>query len=143
MQNWRKNKKVRLGIIIGLIVVAGAMAFFFEKLRIWFIVIVVILLGALGMEVANTDYDLGKIISGDGIENSKVLRNKEGNIVEFGSPEASSAKTADEYNCDDFSNKKEAQRFFTNVGGPSKDTNRLDGDKDGEACESLPLGVAN
>ena len=32
-------------------------------------------------------------------------------------------------------------RYFEKVGGVGNDVNRLDGDKDGEACESLPKGV--
>ncbi len=34
----------------------------------------------------------------------------------------------------------ESQKFFVNAGGKSKDTNRLDGDNDGVACEDLPAG---
>lgn len=52
----------------------------------------------------------------------------------------SAGKKADEYNCADFSNQPEAQSFFLKVGGVGKDVNRLDGNKDGDACESLPRG---
>ncbi len=97
-------------------------------------IIIVILLGALGLEATNNDWDLGKLLSGQGVAQSKVLRDKEGNVV----TDSSKGKPTDEYNCDDFTTKVEAQKFFTNAGGVSKDTNRLDGDKDGEACESLP-----
>ena len=41
-------------------------------------------------------------------------------------------------NCDDFKTQPEAQRFFENAGGVKGDTNRLDGDKNGVACQSLP-----
>ena len=60
------------------------------------------------------------------------MRDKEGNVVTSG------GKYTDEYNCADFSTQPEAQRFFKNSGGPTKDTNNLDGDKDGIACEALP-----
>ena len=40
-------------------------------------------------------------------------------------------------NCSDFSTWREAQDFFESEGGPEKDPHRLDGNKDGEACESL------
>lgn len=43
-----------------------------------------------------------------------------------------------DYDCDDFSTQKEAQRFFEKHGGPAKDPYRLDADHDGTACESLP-----
>jgi hypothetical protein len=92
--------------------------------------------GALGMEATETDYDMGKLVNGEGLEGSKVLRDKEGNVV----TDRTKGKATDEYNCDDFNNMPEAQRFFVKAGGPSADTNRLDGDKDGEACESLPKG---
>jgi hypothetical protein len=50
------------------------------------------------------------------------------------------AKYTNEYNCDDFATQPEAQAFFEKSGGVAGDTNRLDGNKDGQACESLPKG---
>ena len=96
------------------------------------IVVLVILLGAFGLEVSNSDWDLGKLLSGSSLSEAKVMRDKEGNVVTSG------GKYTDEYNCDDFSTQTEAQRFFKNAGGPSKDVNGLDGDNDGTACEDLP-----
>ncbi len=96
--------------------------------------ILVILVGALGLETTNNDWDLGKLMDGASMAEAKVLRDKEGNIVTSG------GKPTDEYNCEDFSTQAEAQKFFKNAGGPSVDTNRLDGDNDNEACESLPKG---
>ena len=40
--------------------------------------------------------------------------------------------------CGDFRTHKEAQEFFIAAGGPSRDPHRLDQDKDGVACETLP-----
>ena len=40
--------------------------------------------------------------------------------------------------CDDFDTQREAQACFIAAGGPDSDPHRLDGDKDGLACESLP-----
>ncbi len=97
-------------------------------------IVIVILLGALGLEASNNDWDLGKIFSGQSVKDSKVLRDKEGNVV----TDSSKGKATDEYNCDDFGTQPEAQRFFKNAGGPSQDTNRLDGDNDNLACEELP-----
>ena len=42
------------------------------------------------------------------------------------------------YNCSDFSTHAEAQSVFEYCGGVSNDIHRLDADKDGLACESLP-----
>lgn len=97
-------------------------------------VVIVILLGALGMEVSNNDFDLGKLMNGSSLSDSKVMRDKEGNVVTSG------GKYTNEYNCADFKTQPEAQKFFVNAGGPSKDTNRLDGDNNGVACQDLPKG---
>lgn len=42
------------------------------------------------------------------------------------------------YNCSDFATQAEAQVVFEQCGGMSNDIHRLDANKDGEACESLP-----
>lgn len=42
-----------------------------------------------------------------------------------------------DYNCSDFATQQQAQEFFVKNGGPSHDPYRLDGDKDGIACEDL------
>lgn len=119
--------------------------------------VIVLLLGALGLEMGNIDLDLDTLFSGGSVSDStllrdesgnlvrdeegnlvtRILRDKEGNVATEG---AAGAKYTDEYNCDDFATQAEAQRFFLNAGGVRADTNRLDGDKDGEACESLPKG---
>jgi hypothetical protein len=135
--DWRKSKNVRLGIIIGLIVLVGIIAIFFEKLRIWMIGIMLLLFVGLGLEVSNTDYDLGKMMETKSLSESKVLRDAEGNVV----TDATKGKATDEYNCDDFTTQPQAQNFFDKAGGASNDTNRLDGNKDGDACESLPKGT--
>jgi len=44
----------------------------------------------------------------------------------------------DAYNCSDFSTQAEAQEVFEYCGGVTNDVHRLDRDKDGLACESLP-----
>jgi len=98
------------------------------------IAILAILAAAFGLEATNNDWDLGKLLGGSTLTEAKVMRDKEGNVV------ASGGKYTDEYNCDDFETQPEAQKFYDNAGGVTKDTNRLDGDKDGEACESLPKG---
>ncbi len=97
--------------------------------------VIVLLLGALGLELGNTDYDLGKVMSGSSLSEAKVMRDKSGNVVTDGT-----GKATDEYNCADFVTQKEAQTFFDTAGGVSKDTNRLDGNKDGVACQDLPKG---
>ncbi len=135
--DWRKSKKVRLSILVGLIVLVGIIAIFFTKLRVWMIGIMILLFVGLGLEVSNTDYDLGKMVETKSLSQSKVLRDKEGNVV----TDASKGKATDEYNCEDFDTQPQAQSFFMKAGGVSSDTNRLDGNKDGVACQSLPMGA--
>lgn len=117
--------------------------------------IIVVLLGALGLELSNNDFDLGSILSGNSVSDSKVMRDEKGNLQKdtagnlvtrvmrdkAGNVVTSGGKYTDEYNCDDFATQSEAQTFFLKAGGVSNDTNRLDGNKDGEACESLPKGM--
>lgn len=65
------------------------------------------------------------------------MRDRESKIVPTGQ---SGGKYTNQYNSKDFATQAEAQRFFVNAGGKSKDTNVLDGDNDGMACGSLPKG---
>ena len=51
---------------------------------------------------------------------------------------APASETFEDRNCSDFSTWSEAQSFFESEGGPNSDPHRLDRDKDGTACESLP-----
>ncbi len=103
-----------------------------------------LLSAALGLEVSKTDIDLGKLIETKGDLNaSKVLRDKSGNVVtqadiDSGKVKAGDVKYTNEYNCDDFKTQGEAQAFFIKAGGPNQDVNRLDGNNDGVACQSLP-----
>lgn len=156
--NWRRSKKARLYIIGGLLLVVVLLGIFVESLRIWMIGIGIVLLAALGFEMANTDVDLGSVMEGNSISESvverdeagnleadaegglmtRLLRNKEGEVVAEGT---AGAKYTDEYNCDDFETQPEAQRFFENAGGIEGDVNRLDGNKDGVACQALPQGA--
>lgn len=115
------------------------------------------LLGAFGLTATNNDWDLNSILSGSSVNDSKiktddkgnlqqnelgkfitrVMRDKSGNII----PEGQTVgKYTDEYNCSDFSTQKEAQTFYDNAGGKKADVNRLDANKDGIPCQSLPKG---
>ena len=96
------------------------------------IVILGILFAAFGLEASNNDWDLGKLFSGSSWSEAKVMRDKDGNVVTDG------GKYTNEYNCSDFDTQLQAQKFFNNAGGSSEDTNDLDRDNDGEACEELP-----
>ena len=60
--------------------------------------------------------------------------------TEAAPPPASSSYTcsSNTYNCSDFTTQAEAQAVFDMCGGVGNDIHRLDSNKDGEACESLP-----
>lgn len=117
--------------------------------------VILLLLGALGLETTNNDFSLNSILNGNSMKDSKVMRDengnvsrdslgnvvtklmrdKLGNVVPSGTAEA---KYTDEYNCSDFKTQAEAQAFYDKAGGVAGDTNRLDGDKNGVACQDLP-----
>ena len=155
LESLRTSKKARLYTIGALLIIVAVLAFLFEGLRIWMIGIGILLLAALGLEATNTDVDLGSMLQGDSVEESmierdeggnlmtdseggfmtSIWRDQNGNVVAEGT---AGAKAEDEYNCDDFATQPEAQAFFENVGGVDNDVNRLDGNKDGVACQALP-----
>jgi micrococcal nuclease len=117
---------------------------FWEKARTALVVAFVALLAAFGLEVSQNDWDLGKFLQTKSFQESKISRDDQGNILfdKFGNitTDKTLGKKSDDYNCSDFSTQPEAQAFFEKVGGVGNDVNRLDGNKDGEACESLPKG---
>ncbi len=164
MKNLRNNKNFKLGVIAFLMLVVVVLYFrnvdtgslssseavagqvkdnykpdTLEKKIL--LGIFAVLGGAFGLEATNNDFDMKKLIETKGDLNaSRVLRDKTGNVV-TAEEVASGAKTAkytDEYNCDDFKTQSEAQAFFVKAGGVAGDTNRLDGNKDGIACQALP-----
>lgn len=131
---WRRSKKTRLGIIIGLLVVVALIGFFFEKTRMWMIGIGIVLLAAFGLEVANTDVDLGTLVETGSLEESMVERDENGDLIIGAMCDRPS------YNCDDFATQGEAQETFEACGFGENDVHGLDRDGDGIACESLPKG---
>lgn len=50
---------------------------------------------------------------------------------------ATGAQGGGDRDCGDFATQREAQRYFERRGGPRRDPDRLDGNHDGVACESL------
>ncbi len=118
---------------------------------------IALLMGAFGLEATNNDWNLNKIFSGAPVSESKIMRDESGNVKRNGvgdivtrvmrdkagnivKDSSGGGKYTDEYNCSDFSTQPEAQAFYDKAGGVTKDTNRLDGNKDGVPCESLPKG---
>lgn len=79
----------------------------------------------------------GALTAAAGYEAYQIWRTPNGEEVPQGTK---GAKATNDYNCSDFKTQTEAQAFFEKSGGISNDTNRLDGNKDGVACQSLPKG---
>lgn len=132
---WRQSKKARLIIIVGLLLIVGIIAFLFEKTRLWMLGIAIVLLAAFGLEVSNTDLDLGKLIGGQSVEDSLIKRDPAGNPI-FGATCEQNV-----YNCGDFKTQKEAQEVYdTCHTSDNPDRHGLDKDGDGVACQNLPKG---
>lgn len=53
--------------------------------------------------------------------------------------QTANAQLSSTIDCDEFLDRDEAQRFFEVKGGPAQDPYRLDGDRDGIACEPGPV----
>ena len=120
----------------------------FDEHPIWFIIlaagmlvwIVFIVIGIIGYFFYGGSYDGGDIVFID--EGSIGGGNPEDvGTVDGGGSAGGGVPgyvcSSDAYNCGDFANMEDAQIVFDSCGGVGNDVHRLDGDKDGEACESL------
>lgn len=145
LKRLRASHNFRLGLILVLMAIVAILFYFWEKGRILLVVAFVALLAAFGLEATKTDYDVNKLMKTRSLQESKVSRDESGNILfdKLGNitTDSSKGKAADEYNCSDFATHPEAQAFYVKVGGTKNDVNRLDGNKDGQACESLPMNA--
>lgn len=141
LRRLRSSHRFRLWLIGGLLVIVAILFVFVEKLRWLLAVAFIVLLAAFGLETNQKDWDLQTLWQTGSFKDAQIQRDENGDILfdRFGdrTTDATKGKRADDYNCDDFSTRLEAQTFFEKVGGTAHDLNRLDGDKDGEACEHL------
>lgn len=134
---WRRSKKSRLAIIIGLLLLVAVIAFFFEKTRLFMLGIGAVLLLALGLEVSNTDVDLNKWADTGSLSESVVQRDENGNAL-YGAMCEENV-----YNCANFKTQEEAQEVYDTCNKPDqRDRHGLDRDGDGVACQSLPHASA-
>ena len=131
----RRSKKVRLIIIFILLLVAGALFYFWEKGRIFVIGIIIMLLVALGLEATNNDWDLEKLAETHSFSESKIQRDDNGNLI-MGAMCNPDEKF--DYNCDDFKYQEEAQSVYEKCHKNGLDIHHLDGDNNGVACQNLP-----
>lgn len=142
----RKSKKSRL-IFLGIfLVILIVLAIVFEKLRIMFFGLAILIAAAFGMEVMDYDLDLGKLWETGSISESRVesVKDDEGNTVRL----IGSCVKAD-VNCDNFQTQGDAQSMYDTCAAEIEENNDisdaksldiygLDRDKDGIVCEALP-----
>jgi ABC-type multidrug transport system fused ATPase/permease subunit len=148
----RYSHKFRLWFIGILLVIVAILFFFFAKLRVALVIAFIALLAAFGLEATKNDFDMKKLIETKSFQDSKVARDEKGNVKtnDLGqilfdklgnvTTDKTVGKKSNDYNCSDFATQPEAQAFFLKVGGVGNDVNRLDANKDGVACQSLPKG---
>ncbi len=131
----RRSRKFRIGIIIVLLIAAGAIFFLWEKARIAALIAIIALLAALGLEATQNDWDLGKAIQTGSMSEAKIQRDDSGNLI------MGAMCNPDEdfdYNCDDFATQEEAQAVYEKCAKNGLDIHGLDRNNDGVACQSLP-----
>lgn len=145
----RNSKKHRIGFLIIFIVVLAICAYFFEKVRWMFIGLIILLLGALGLQVIDYDIDLGTLMETKSLTESRVenVTDSDGNSY---SVVTGTCNRADfDLNCADFDTQGQAQDQYDTCAdsiqakNPSIDLRKLDiygldGDNDGIVCEALP-----
>lgn len=59
-------------------------------------------------------------------------------LISYNSSSSNKSSVVNDRDCSDFSTQREAQSFFELNGGPTSDPHKLDRDKDGKVCETLP-----
>lgn len=144
MNNPMNSHKGRLWII-GILIIAAFAALYFVKAtwaKALIGAMIALLVLAFGMEVKQTDYDLGTLAKTGSFAAAKIERDPAtGNLLPSSVDAFCNAKEKD-YNCADFKNQPEAQQVFERCKtlGQNMDVYGLDGDKDGTVCESLPKG---
>jgi hypothetical protein len=134
MDKLRRSKNVRMVLVAVLFVILGIMYFVFEKFRIFILAMMVVLLGALGMEMTGTDFDVQKLVETGSFSESRLDQTSDGTWI------YSDDCKREMFNCSNFSTQVEAQELFESCGGLKEDIHGLDRDKDGVVCESLPKG---
>ncbi len=145
MKNIRGNKNVRLITLLIIIAMAAGLWYWGDKngstgAKIAAGVAGGVALVATGLEINDTDFDLKKLYETGSFKESLLARDKDGNLTT--NPNVfceAQEKNFYNFNCKDFLTQGEAQKIYeTCKTKTGKDNFRLDGDKDGIVCESLP-----
>lgn len=129
-QDIRRSSNARLILIVALLLILAVCYFVFEKFRIWILGLMAVLLVAVGLEIADTDVDLGKLIETGSVSESMITKTENGTWL------IGECEKKENFNCDNFAYQDEAQTLFNECGGVENDVHGLDRDKDGIVCES-------
>ena len=76
--------------------------------------VIVLILGALGLEATNNDFDLGSLLQGQSMEEARMERDESGNLTGVTTYTKEMCET-NQFNCADFSTRLEAQAYFEGV----------------------------
>lgn len=139
-QKARGNKNTRLVVLLIIIAIAAGMWYYGNKtdnktLKTGAAVVGGVAGLATGLEVADTDFDLKTLWETGSLKESLLERDTDGNLLNTQRICDAQSEGYYDYNCDDFATQGEAQKVYEQCG---TDVSRLDGDKDGIVCESLP-----
>ncbi len=129
---FRRSRRGRILLIVLLLLIIGFIGYMWERTRWIMIGAGIVLMTALGLEVAKTDIDLGKLVETGSLAASKVVYGDDGTI------NVGATCEQDEFNCDDFKDHAEAQNVFDSCNWTDNgDPHGLDGNNDGVACQAL------
>lgn len=149
LKNARNSKKSRIIFIIVLILIMAIIAYLFEKVRWFMIGMIVLMLGALWMQMYDYDFDLWKLMETKSFTESRVdtVTDSDGNS--YSVITGTCNKNDFDLNCDDFATQEEAQNQYNTCAdsiqadNPSIDVKKLDiygldWNNNGIVCEALP-----
>jgi len=139
IQKIRGSKNFRLIALLVLIAIAAGVVYFSDSKAAKIVAgtAAVVAVGAVALEVNDTDFDLAKLWETGSLKESLLARDENGNLTNIGMICDAQEAAYYDYNCSDFLTQSEAQAVYEACG---TDVNRLDGDKDGKVCEALPVG---
>lgn len=149
LKNSRNNKKHRIIFIVVIIIILALIAYFVEKVRWLMIGFIVLMLWALGMQVYDYDFDLGKLMETNSFAESRVDTETDSEGNSYSIITGTCNKTDFDLNCDDFATQEEAQNQYDvcadslQANNPAIDMSKidiygLDWNNNGIVCEGLP-----
>lgn len=148
INTYRYNRNVRTIVLVVLLLIVLAMLIFRGKMKVLLRVLLVVIITALGLHVADYDIDIGTFLRTHNLEESRVQTKKWVKII-------GTECQSNNLNCADFATQSEAQTKYetcaTKIAADNAisdknevkrlDVYGLDWDKDGIVCEALPKNI--